>query len=136
MDTNANKTLVRRFVRDVLQDLRPDAVDELVAADFRSHTWGFQGDHRDGLKKATERMGAALADIEFTVDDMIAEGDRVAARATSSATPKGAFHGAPHTGRRYTIGEIHIFRIADGRIAEHWHQFDDGAMLRQLRGED
>ena len=70
----------------------------------------------------------------MTVDDMIAEDDRVAVRLTSSATHAGEFMGMPGSGKRYTIGEIHIFRIRDGRVAEHWHQADFLGMMRQLGG--
>jgi predicted ester cyclase len=63
---------------------------------------------------------------------MIGEGDRVAVRLTASATQVGEFMGMPGNGKRYTIGEIHIFRVRDGQIVEHWHQFDQLGMMRQL----
>ena len=53
-------------------------------------------------------------------------------RLTSSATPTGDFMGVPATGRSYTIGEIHWFRLADGKIAEHWHQHDALGLMKQL----
>ena len=80
-------------------------------------------------------MGKALSDIRFTLDDLIAEGDRVAARLTASASQTGEFMGMPATGNTYEIEEIHIFRIADGRIAEHWHQLDAMTMQKQLKGD-
>ena len=73
-----------------------------------------------------------LSDAEMRVEDVVAQDDRVAVRLTSSATHSGTFMGIPATGRRYEIGEIHWFRIADGRIAEHWHQADFLGMMRQL----
>ena len=109
-------------------------VDELVAPDFRSYTWGPQGTDREGLRQAMGRAAAGLSDVRFTVEDSIAEGDRVAVRVTASATQTGEFMGMPPTGRRYTIGEIHIFRIADGRLVEHWHQYDQPGLIRQLSG--
>lgn len=63
---------------------------------------------------------------------MIAEDDRVAVRLTASARQVGEFMGIPPSGRTYTIGEIHIFRIRDGKVVEHWHQFDLPGMMRQL----
>ena len=68
----------------------------------------------------------------MTIDDMIAEGDRVAVRLTSSAIQTGPFMGIPASGKRYEIGEIHWFRLRDGRICEHWHEADFLGMLRQL----
>jgi len=132
MSTQENKDLVERFAREVLQDLNADSVDSLVSPDFVSHTWGLQGDPIAALKQVTKRMGASLSDIEFKIEDLIAEGDRVCARVTSSATQTGEFHGMPASGRRYSIGEIHIFRVEDGKIAEHWHQYDLPGLMKQL----
>jgi steroid delta-isomerase-like uncharacterized protein len=132
MSIEENKAVVRRFVREVFVEGRPEAVDELVAEDFVSHTWPSTGDGRGDLKRAIERLAGALADVEFTVDDLIAEEDRVAARLTASATQVGPFLGLPASGRSYTIGEIHVFRVRDGRVVEHWHQHDQLGLLRQL----
>jgi predicted ester cyclase len=68
----------------------------------------------------------------MTIDDMVAEGDRVAVRLTSHAVQTGRFMNLPPSGKAYTIGEIHIFRIRDGKVAEHWHQADFMGMMRQL----
>src|SRR5215213_9218781 len=130
-----NSALARRFVRDIFQDLRADAVDELVADDFISHTWGTGGADKAFLKQATERMAEMLTNIRFDVHDSVAEDDRVAVRLTASATAIGEFMGMPAAGKSYAIGEIHIFRFQDGRIAEHWHQYDAPGMMRQLGGE-
>jgi steroid delta-isomerase-like uncharacterized protein len=132
MTTHENEALVRRFIDEIFLHGRFDAVDELVAEDFTAHTWGPMPQGRDGLKAAIERVSAALSDAAMTIDDVIADGDRVAVRLTSSATQSGPFMGMPPTGRRYEIGEIHIFRIRDGRVVEHWHQADFLGMLRQL----
>ena len=131
-DLSSNKQLVRRFIDEIFVAGRVDAVDELVAKDFVPHTWPFTGDGRADLKRAMERVGQGLADAEFAIDDMVAEDDRVAVRLTASATQVGELMGMPGSGRRYTIGEIHIFRIRDGQVVEHWHQFDQMGMMRQL----
>jgi len=127
-----NKALVRRFIDEVF--LRGDfsAVDELLTEDFTPHTWGPTPPGRDGLKEAITRVSAGISDPQMTIEDLIAEGDRVAVRLTSSATHTGEFMGMPPSGKRYEIGEIHIFRIRDGQVAEHWHQADFMGMMRQL----
>ena len=84
------------------------------------------------LKDAITRVSAGLADATMSIEDVIAEGDRVAVRLTSHARQVGPFMGLPPSGKDYTIGEIHVFRIRDGRVAEHWHQADFLGMLRQL----
>ena len=131
MTIQDNEALVRRFIQEVFEEGRLDAVDELVAEDFVPHTWPGTTD-REGLKRAMERVAGGLSDAQFVIDDEIAEGDRVVVRLTASATHTGEFMGMPPSGRRYTIGEIHIFRVRDGRIVEHWHQFDQLGMMRQL----
>ena len=134
MGNDRSDGLVERFVQEVLAEGRSEAVDELVATDFHSHTWGPEGTDREGLRQAMVRMARALSDVTFTIDDTITEGDRVAVRLTASATQTGELMGMPPTGRRYTIGEIHIFRVAGDRIVEHWHQYDQPGMMRQLQG--
>ena len=132
MGVDANKELVHRFVQAVFQDGDLSAVDALVSEDFVPHTWPSTGDGRGDLKRAMERVSKALTDVVFTIDDIISEGDRVAVRLTASATQTGEFMGLPPSGKRYTISEIHIFRVRDGQIAEQWHQFDQLGMMRQL----
>jgi steroid delta-isomerase-like uncharacterized protein len=127
-----NKGLVRRFIEEIF--LRHDfaAVDELLTDDFTPHTWGDMPPGRDGLKAAITRVSAGLSDAQMTIDDVIAEGDRVAVRLTSSAIQSGEFMGMPPSGKRYEIGEIHIFRVRDGKASEHWHQADFMGMMQQL----
>jgi steroid delta-isomerase-like uncharacterized protein len=131
-DPEENKAVVRRFIEEVFVAGRPEAVDQLVADDFVPHTWGAMAQGRDGLKQAMERVSRGLADVRMTVEDLIAEGDRVAVRLTSHARQVGEFMGMPPSGRDYTIEEIHIFRVRYGRIAEHWHQADFTGMMKQL----
>lgn len=130
MTTNENKALVRRFISEIFEQGRVEAVDELCAEDFIGHTWGEID--REGLKQTTARVAKSLADVHFTVEDEIAEGDRVAVRVTASARQVGEIAGQPGTGRSYTIGEIHIFRFRDGKVTEHWHQYDQTGRTKQL----
>ena len=127
-----NVRLVRRFVQEVFVEGRKDAVDELASDDFVSHGMPSQGDGRVALKEAIDRVGSALTDTVFEIHDTIAQDDRVAVRLTASATQTGTFMKLPPSGKRYTIDEIHIFRVRDGRVAEHWHQFDQVGMMQQL----
>jgi steroid delta-isomerase-like uncharacterized protein len=130
MTTDDNKALVRRFISEIFEQGNLEAVDELCAADFIGHTWG--NADKEGLKQAIGRVAKGLADAHFSIDDMIAEDDRVAVRLTASARQKGEFMGIPPSGRSYEIGEIHIFRIRDGKVADHWHEFIAAALMKQL----
>jgi steroid delta-isomerase-like uncharacterized protein len=131
MSTDENKALIQRFIEQVFERGDVAAVDELVAEDFVPHTYPGTTD-RGGLKRAMERVSKGISDARFTIEDVIADGDRVAVRLTSGATQTGEFMGMPPSGKRYEIEEIHIFRVSDGRITEHWHQFDQVGMMRQL----
>jgi steroid delta-isomerase-like uncharacterized protein len=133
MTPEQNKDVVRRFVDEVFIQGNKDAVDELVADDFAAHTWPSQsGDAKADLKAAIDRVGKGLDDPSFTIDALIAEGDAVAARLTTSATQVGPFMGLPPSGKRYTIEEIHWFRLRDGKVVEHWHQMDQMGLMKQL----
>lgn len=132
MTIDENKALVRRFIDEIFLGGRLAAVDELVTDDFTPHTWGATGIGKEALKAAVERVSGALSEVRMTIDDIIAEGDRVAVRLTSHAVPTGTFMGLAPSGKGYTIGEIHIFRIEDGKVAEHWHQADFLGMMQEL----
>lgn len=73
-----------------------------------------------------------LTHFRYTVEDMIAEGDKVAARATASGTHQGDFLGIPPTGKHATWSEIHIGRVVDGKFVEHWANSDQLGLLQQL----
>ena len=132
MATDANKRVVERFIHEVLAAGRVEAIDELVAPDFVSHTWDMTDAGRDKLRDTTPQMHARLSDVEMSIEDLVAEDGQVVARLTSSATPTGDFMGVPAAGKRYTIGEIHWFRLRDGKLVEHWHQIDGLGLMRQI----
>jgi ketosteroid isomerase-like protein len=134
-DLEANKNVARRFIDGVFVRQDPRAVDELAAEDFTAHTFGPLPPGREPLKQAMARAGAGVSEARFEIHDMIAEDDKVAVRLSTKARHTGPFMGLEPTGKRYTIGEIHIFRIRDGQVTEHWHEFDKLALLGQLGGK-
>jgi len=135
-EQDRNKAVVRRFISEIFQELRPESVDELAADDFAWHRPTGQSGDKEFLRDSTTRMAGALKDLRFTILDEIAEGDRVAVRLTASGTAAADFPGITGSaGRGYSIEEIHVFRLRDGRVVEHWHQYDALGQQRQLRGE-
>ena len=130
-----NKERVRQVIDRIFVHQEDAAIDELIAADFVPHTFGPMPPGRAGLREGMQRAGAGISDPEFTIHDLIAEGDEVAARLTTSARHTGTFMGIEPTGERYSIDEIHIFRLRDGLLVEHWHQFDRAKLMAQLKGE-
>jgi len=130
--TEQNKAIVRRFVDEIFVQGRKDTVDELLDDRFVAHTWPSTGHPKDDLKSAIDRTSSGLADPAFTIDALIAEGDQVAARLTTGATQVGPFMGLPPSNKRYSIEEIHWFRLRDGKVVEHWHQMDTMGLMKQL----
>ena len=132
MSIETNKALVRRFYDQVLNGRRMEAIDELAVAGYDEHDpLPGQREGRDGLKDRVSMLVEGLAPT-FTVEDVVAEGDRVVVRWTNSARHVGDFLGIPPTGRSCAIAGIDIYRLEDGRLAEHWHVIDQLAMLQQL----
>jgi steroid delta-isomerase-like uncharacterized protein len=132
MNTDANKALVRRFVDEIFAQGRVQAVDELVSPDFVSQTFHITEDGPAKLKAAMQRVHASLTDVSFRIEDLVAEDDLVAVRLVASGTATGDWMGMPAAGKSYTIGEMHFFRIRDGKVVEHWHQYDTAGMMQQL----
>jgi steroid delta-isomerase-like uncharacterized protein len=128
-----NKKLYLRLADEVLTNKNLAVADELIASDFREHV---SGEARrvgvEGFKAARLRRNAAFPDWKVTVDDIIAEGDKVVARATGEGTHLGEYMGIPPTGRRIKVSWIAIYRIADGRLAEHWQHIDELGLRQQL----
>ncbi len=130
-----NKHIARQFVDRIFVARDAAAVDELLTDDFTPHTWGRTGPGKAAMLGAIERTSAGLSDVRMTIEDVIAEGDRVVVRLTAHAVQSGEFMGMPASGKAYDIGEIHILRIRDGKVSEHWHQADLLGMMAQLKGD-
>jgi predicted ester cyclase len=133
VSTEDNKALVRRFVDEVQSKGNADLIDEICSAEFVNHSAppGLPADC-EGIKIVTAMFRGAFPDSYFTVEDMVAEGDKVATRKTFHGTHEGEFMGIPPSGRSVTIGLIDIVRISEGRVVEHWSMGDNLGMMRQL----
>lgn len=118
----ANKALVRRVYAEWWNaNGNAASVDEMVKPDFIGHLDNGKIRTIDTLRHDIAVFQSALGNLREEVEDMIAEGDRVAVRYTLYATHTGDFHGAKPTGKSIKVSGIEIFRIADGKIAEFWH---------------
>ena len=132
MSTERNKDIVRRFIEEVFVKCNVDAADELATSDFTPHSWPGVDPGIENLKQGQRRVSAGLADVSMKIEDMIAEGDRVAVRLTAHARQDGEFMGMLPSGREYTISETHVFRVTDGKVAEHWVNADMLGLMQQL----
>ena len=132
MSIETNKSLARRFYVEVLNARRSDTVDDLAMAEYVEHDpLPGQRDNREGLKDRVRALTEALSPT-FTIEDIIAEDDRVVVRWTNRGTHVAPFLGIPPTGRAFEIAGVDIYRVENNRLAEHWHVVDQLTMLQQL----
>jgi steroid delta-isomerase-like uncharacterized protein len=133
VSTEENKALVRRFVDEVQSAGNTDAIDEICSPEFVNHSAPPRvPSNREGVKQLTAMFRQAFPDSYFTIEDMMAEGEKVATRKTFHGTHQGEFMGIPPTGQQVSMGLIDIVRIADGRVVEHWSMADNLGMMQQL----
>ena len=127
------KTKFERIPLELFSQGRYELIDELYAPTYVDHTpMPNVPGTRDGLKPLVQALRTAFPDLHYTVDDAIETGDRIVHRLTASGTMRGDFAGMPATGKYATWKEIHIGRVADGRVVEHWGLIDQLDMLIQL----
>jgi steroid delta-isomerase-like uncharacterized protein len=131
-----NKEVVRRFFTEVLNAGNLDHAKTLVTADYVEHQrLPGAAEGRQGIEIARaflSMMRGAFPDYRFDIEDLIAEGDKVVARLTVSGTHLGEMMGLAPTGKHVRTSGIEVFRLQDGRLAEHWATFDALGMLQQL----
>ena len=132
MGTNL-KTTLERIPLEILNQGRYDLIDEIYAPDFVEH-YAQPGipPTREGFKQFAMAYRSAFPDLHYTVDDAIEAGDKIVHRLSASGTMKGDFAGMPATGKHATWTEIHIGRVANGQVVEHWGLVDQLALFVQL----
>jgi C-1 hydroxylase len=119
MSIEENKALIRHTYEAVNQR-NLTAFFELFTPDFVLHNGSMTIQGLEAFKQIEAMLLAALPDLHYTVEDLIAEGDKVAVRITATGTQHGTFMGIPPTGKHTTVTESAISRIVGGKIAEHF----------------
>jgi steroid delta-isomerase-like uncharacterized protein len=125
-----NEVVVRRFL-ELMDSHQFDELASVLAPDLRFHL-GSATMTRDDLLSWVRLACTAFPDLQHHVDDLLSVGSRVVARATNRATHQGEFQGIAPTGRTVTIGQIAIYELRDGKIAEAWEQADFAGLMAQL----
>jgi steroid delta-isomerase-like uncharacterized protein len=133
MSAEENRALAQRFYAEIWNKGNLDAVADLLSGDFVDHAAppGFPPG-QEGAKQVFMMYRGAFPDFHLSVEDVIAEGDKVVARWVTQGTHQGELMGIPPTGKRVTVTGIDEFRIAGGKIAEHWAEFDMLGLMQQL----
>jgi steroid delta-isomerase-like uncharacterized protein len=134
MATDQNKALARRFIEELFNQGNTSAADEILALDFVEREQLPPGipNNREGVKVLATMLRSAFPDLKATIEDTIAEGDKVVIRMTWSGTHKGEFMGIPPTGKRVSIGVIDVIHMDGGKFVEHWGQMDSMGMMQQI----
>ena len=130
-----NKAIVRRFMEDGWNKGDLSVIEACVTPDFVDHDPAnppHLGKGIAGAKQVVNLYRSAFPDLHFTIEDLIAEGDKVVVRYRATGTHKGELMGLAPTNRRATVTAILISRIAGGKIAEQWSNWDTAGLLQQL----
>jgi predicted ester cyclase len=131
--SDQNKQTTRRLLKEMFEEGNLDAADELVDARFVNHEAppnSQQGP--EGLKETVAWLRELWGPMRFEIEDEIAEGDKVVARVQMHGKHVGEFLGRQPTGKEFATKQIHIWRLEDGRVIEHWSVRDDLGQALQL----
>jgi predicted ester cyclase len=141
MSSETNKTIVRRFIEECSNGRNDALLEQIISPDWVSH--GTQSANAtapplprgvEGIKQLQGQVFSIWPDNRWTIEDMIAEEDKVVVRMTSHATHRGEYRGIAATGRHVTFSAIWIYRLVDGKIVEAWRSADDLGRIMQIGG--
>ncbi len=134
MSAEKNKDVVRRLYGLFEEGNIDEQIDELLAPNYVNHSPGTpdQPTGPEGIKAVLSMFRSGIPDLRLVIDDMIAEGDKVAVRYTLEGTHEGELFGVPPSGQRVSIESFTVERVSDGRIREHWRVTDTLDMMQQL----
>jgi predicted ester cyclase len=138
--SEANKELVRRHFEEVFNRQNFSVCEEIMAEDYVEHAVAPFGRSAPGrvngpqaMRQTAEWLLAQFPDMQMTIEAMVSEGDTVAVRILSEGTNLGPLNGGiPPTGRRFSAHQSHWYRVADGKLAEHWATREDLPAMLQL----
>lgn len=132
MSLEENKAIVYRFVEEVQNKHNLDAVNDLFDRNMVDHLGQPGLSAVEGFKRFYSGLLAAFPDLKCVIHNEVAEGDKVATHKTFHGTHKGEFMGMPPTGKKIAIDVMDIFRIAGGKMVEHWAVQDSAGLMEQL----
>ena len=133
MSTDDNRAVTQLFFEEVWNKGDLDAVDDLMTRDFVDHAAppGVPSGP-EGAKQVFSMYRTAFPDFRLSVEDLVAEDDKVVARWVTHGTHQGELMGIPPTGKPVTVTGIDVFQFAGGKMAEHWAEFDMLGLMQQL----
>jgi len=132
-EARTNKAIYRRFLEEAFNRGNLRVLDEVLAPDYVFHdapAGSPQGP--EVIRRTVTRFRTGFPDLRITIEEMVAEGDKVAARATTRGTHLGEFFGIPATGKRVEMQGLTMVTVRDGRVRESWVKNDVAALFRQI----
>ena len=129
----ANKAVVERLVRDIVNGGQTDLLDEVLAENFVAHGVGPGPSGSDGMRRLIATWRTAFPDWKDNIDEMVAEGDLVVLKISAQGTHDGPLLGIEPTGETVQWGMIEMVRLANGKITEQWGYSDFAEVVRHLR---
>lgn len=133
MSTEENKASFRRYVEEAWNKGNVDIMDELMAAHYARHmAISAPPLTREGQKQRILGFRRAFPDLRLTIEDMVAEGEKVSIRITLRGTHQGEFMRVAPTGKQIVVGVVDVARFEDGKVVEQWGQSDLLGLLQQL----
>jgi len=127
-----NKEVVKRYWNGKWNERRPEILDELMTPDVVYHGTSMEMHGVEEYKQVYNMYRSALHDTQITIEELIAEGDKVMTRLITRGVHKGELAGIPPTGNEFKNSQFTVFRLIDGKIAEEWEIFDELGMMMQL----
>ncbi|MDR3575778.1 MAG: ester cyclase [Anaerolineaceae bacterium] len=134
MSTEQNKALDRRLVEEGITKGNMAVIEEIIDKNVVDHSLASMGlpDGIAGVKQLFSMLHSAFPDLNYMIEDVIAEGDKVVTRSTWTGTNRGDFMGMPATNKQVKVSGIDITRFAGGKAVEHWATTDMLGLMQQL----
>jgi steroid delta-isomerase-like uncharacterized protein len=130
MTIDANKAAARSYFEELLNNGNMPTAGAIFASEVQFHYPLGELSGSDAVKGYVVAVRTAFPDIHFTVADLVAEGDRVAARWTLDGSQTGPFRGNAPTGQRVSVPGITLFHLVSGKIREMWVVFDPARFIK------
>ena len=131
---DANLMVVNSFANDVINAHDVAAVDRLFAADYREYTPMGVNEGSEAFKGFATAIFTAFPDVQVSYTPIVSSGDLITVYGHVTATHQGPLFGIPATGKTVAWTELHVFRIHDGKIAEHWVEANLFGLMQQIQG--
>lgn len=132
MSTEQSKNIICRYIEEVWNQQNFDIIDEFLAADYVDHSLPPHFSGPEGVKQWVKALSASF-DEQTIIEDQVTEGDRAMVRLTMRLTHRGEWRGIPATGKQVEIKGYRAYRLAGGKITEHWALIDGDSLERELR---